>query len=936
MRVIDQLVYKISGDTGNFNSAINSTEKRVTSFGSTARKVFGTLGIAVSVGLITSQIRKSIQAFAEFEESLAKVSTLFGDVNVDMDKLASNVIKVSSETGLLAKDINEALYSALSAGVEVTEDMSGALDLVEKSAKLARSGFTDTETALSATIKTINAYKLGLDETDRIQKILIQTQNKGIITVGELGQNLAKVTPTAAAFGVTFEDIGAAIATMTAQGLRAEVTTTSLSQVISELGKQGTSASQGLMKAAQGAGIAETNMSDMLESGMSLGEVLNIMDGYAKANGISMVDMFGSIEAGKAALALTGENAATFASNLESMSTEADLVNEGYQKMVNTVAGQTSILRANISNLGVMVGDTLEPVVTSILTKINDELMPDLMGMGENLGNVFGFIVDVAGITARHIGYAFDDIKTSVTKILEDIGLDPDQFAELKVSLKPFGDMFEALKKSLASGDYDEFWKTVAPAWKEGIKLAVILQATSLVLSGLGLVASTFGVAGAVAGMSVAVALVEAQGEDDWKQFGRKMAIAVGAGLIAAGFTKSPKVGLWTTTLLLNFSIEPDEAKRKEWYDAANKDGANWATRFMSTLLDAVYKDSKKIDENIVDGISGAAYKMYDSGEEYGEEFVRGVEKSLGIESPSKVMMEEGEYISEGLVIGATRPKFGQEISDAYNKWFSDAGDEAEDTAEETGEAVSEALVTPVEESLSIFARVGKILDKVKDKLTDWGDEINNISTAVNSMTSAWSYLNQIQENNNQNQLNRLQEENEAILETMEAEGATYEEVQDRKKELDDEYNELKKKYATEELKRSKAQATFQAVIDTAAAIVGFLVDPGGWAGLGLSALAGVTGGAQIAAINSEPLPAFDVGSIRVPETTRAVVHRNEMILPAPIAEQARQEGISIAPSGGGSGNTTFLIYLDGKKIAENTVGHVNSGVYRIDARVVK
>jgi hypothetical protein len=60
------------------------------------------------------------------------------------------------------------------------------------------------------------------------------------------------------------------------------------------------------------------------------------------------------------------------------------------------------------------------------------------------------------------------------------------------------------------------------------------------------------------------------------------------------------------------------------------------------------------------------------------------------------------------------------------------------------------------------------------------------------------------------------------------------------------------------------------------------------------------------------------------------------MILPAPIAEQARQEGISIAPTGGGSGNTTFMIYLDGKKIAENTVGHVNSGVYRIDARVVK
>jgi hypothetical protein len=92
-----------------------------------------------------------------------------------------------------------------------------------------------------------------------------------------------------------------------------------------------------------------------------------------------------------------------------------------------------------------------------------------------------------------------------------------------------------------------------------------------------------------------------------------------------------------------------------------------------------------------------------------------------------------------------------------------------------------------------------------------------------------------------------------------------------------------------------------------------------------------------IGAIQSTPLPpvpSFNVGSIRIPDDTQAVVHRNEMILPAPIAEQARQEGISISPSG--SGNTTFMIYLDGKKIAENTVGHVNSGVYRIDARVVK
>ena len=59
--------------------------------------------------------------------------------------------------------------------------------MLEGSTKLAKAGFTDIDTALSATAKTLNAYGLETTEAERIQGILIQTQNKGITTVGELG-----------------------------------------------------------------------------------------------------------------------------------------------------------------------------------------------------------------------------------------------------------------------------------------------------------------------------------------------------------------------------------------------------------------------------------------------------------------------------------------------------------------------------------------------------------------------------------------------------------------------------------------------------------------------------------------------------------------------------------------------------------------------------
>jgi len=57
-----------------------------------------------------------------------------------------------------------------------------------------------------------------------------------------------------------------------------------------------------------------------------------------------------------------------------------------------------------------------------------------------------------------------------------------------------------------------------------------------------------------------------------------------------------------------------------------------------------------------------------------------------------------------------------------------------------------------------------------------------------------------------------------------------------------------------------KALGIFNATIDTAKAVVGFLSDPGGIPGIVLSVAAGITGATQIAKISSEPLPSFGRG----------------------------------------------------------------------------
>lgn len=308
----------------------------------------------------------SVQAAGSFETSMAKASTLFGDVNVDTENLNKKMLELSSATGLAADELGGALYSALSAGIPVTEDMGEATAFLETAAKLAKAGFTDVDTSLSALAKTMNAYGMETDDADKIAKILIQTQNKGITTVDELGQNLAQVTPTAAAMGVSFENVGAALASMTAQGTPTAQATTQLNSLFAELGKSGTKAAQSLEAATAGTEYAGKSFTDLTNEGVSLGEILSLVGDYAAENNLSMLDMFSSIEAGKAALSITGDLEG-FNENLAAMSTEADVVGEAYEKMAATFDETLNRTKTGLQNFMISVGTEFLPSIGCIL-----------------------------------------------------------------------------------------------------------------------------------------------------------------------------------------------------------------------------------------------------------------------------------------------------------------------------------------------------------------------------------------------------------------------------------------------------------------------------------------------------------------------------------------------------------------------------------------
>lgn len=329
-------------------------------------KAFTAAKIGASLLAIAKGFDKVLDAYTEFEAGMAKTSTLFGDVNVNVESLTNRLINLSGELGISTSQLNEGLYNALSSNVEVTEDMGVAMEYLESVTKLATAGFTSMDNAVETTAKIINAYGMEFSEVNKVADILIQTQNRGITTVDELGQYISQVTPTAAALGVAFEDIGAAIATMTASGVRTPRATTYLRQMLDEFSKEGSKASKNLELASKQAGWTTRTFSEAVKSGRSLTEILQIMKDRADSTGVTLTSMFNSIWAGQAATSLTNVMD-TFVYNLDIMNNSAGSTEEAFDKLNNTVSKNVQRIVNNFQLMALEIGRSNEGILADIV-----------------------------------------------------------------------------------------------------------------------------------------------------------------------------------------------------------------------------------------------------------------------------------------------------------------------------------------------------------------------------------------------------------------------------------------------------------------------------------------------------------------------------------------------------------------------------------------
>ena len=234
----------------------------------------------------------------DFEDSMAKVSTIADTAEVPLEELEAAILELSDESGIAAGEIAENVYNAISAGQKTGD----AVNFVRHATDLADAGFAESGDALDLLTTIMNAYKLEADEVVNVSDTLVATQNLGKTTVAELSASMGKIIPTANAAGVQLDQVAAGYALMTANGVATAESTTYMNSMLNELNKSGTTVSDTLKNQTG------KSFSELMAEGNTLGDVLSIINTAAMADNKTLMDMFGSAEAAKAGLILLGND----------------------------------------------------------------------------------------------------------------------------------------------------------------------------------------------------------------------------------------------------------------------------------------------------------------------------------------------------------------------------------------------------------------------------------------------------------------------------------------------------------------------------------------------------------------------------------------------------------------------------------------------------
>jgi len=297
----------------------------------------------------------------DWQKQFSLIKTLTSEVG---DDLEGELLALAASVPQTAGDIAQSAYSAISAGIDPSE-VTGFLEAASKAATAGNVTLTESTKALTKTLAGFKNQGLG---ATRAMDILFKTVQRGDTDFRDLSESVGMVAGAAGTAGVSAEEMGAAIATLSKTAPNTSIAVTNLNAVIKTLVKP-TKLSQRAFKAlGVEVGAAAVEKKGLINI---LHELNKAIDGdITKLNSLTR-----STEAQSGFNAILGENLKDLDADFRAITDSEGALSDAHAILAkNTATAMASF----------------EAAKEAALRELGNELLPDVNAGLRKLGEWWG------------------------------------------------------------------------------------------------------------------------------------------------------------------------------------------------------------------------------------------------------------------------------------------------------------------------------------------------------------------------------------------------------------------------------------------------------------------------------------------------------------------------------------------------------------------
>lgn len=434
---IREMKKEMQGTVSETKKAKESSNELTVSW-KTLGRVVGVQLIHRAIAAMVTSMREGVIAAKDLQIALSEIRTISQSNQLTFERWGEVVRGISDKFGDPIQDVAEGVYQAISNQIAKGEEVQAFL---EDSLTFGRVAVTSSADAVNLLSAALNAYELTAEDAENVSATLFKTIELGRIRGSDLANTFGRVGQLASRLGIEMTELGAAISTVTIQGIRPSQSLTLIRNIMLKLIKPTGKMTELLNEWGVESGEAAIRT-------FGLAEVFERMSRVLEEEGSpAFGELLGRIRAIQGGLIFTGDEVGRYQDRLRQMfkaqgdyAKAAEITMESYGKKL-------AIEFQQLRNIFVKdVGDN----IINTLGKINEEYFDFSSTLSSSAPIIKNTALAVGTLTVAYgsatlatIGFAAAQKKLNLLLLTNPVGATVVALTALTFSVKAFADSAE-------------------------------------------------------------------------------------------------------------------------------------------------------------------------------------------------------------------------------------------------------------------------------------------------------------------------------------------------------------------------------------------------------------------------------------------------------------------------------------------------------------